>query len=117
MSPREETSGVRVTDSTATPQVEYHEPTNSYRTEFDNQTRLATHAVVTAVATAADTDPLELPPLRSVLDPDALNGFFASSTYERDHDESAITFEYADHVVTVNGHGTVLVEPSEDSRS
>lgn len=117
MSPREETGGVHVTDSTSTPHVEYHKPTDSYRTEFDNQTRLATNAVVTAVATAADTDPLELPPLWSVLDPDALDEFFASATSERDHDESAITFEYADHIVTVNGRGTVIVEPGEDSRS
>jgi hypothetical protein len=52
----------------ATPQVEYHEPTNSYRTEFDHQTRSATNAVVTAVAAAAGTDPLELPPLYPVVD-------------------------------------------------
>lgn len=117
MCPGEETGGVYVTDSKATPQVEYHEPSNSYRTEFDNQTRTATEAVVTAVATAAGTDPLELPPLWSVLDPDALNGFFTSSTTERDHDESTITFEYVDHIVTANGHGTIIVEPVEDARS
>lgn len=113
----EETGGTSATDSTAASQVEYHEPTESYRTKFDRQTQSATNAVVTAVGTAAETDPLELPPLWSVLDPDALNELFDSATSDRDGDEIAIRFGYADHVVTVNGHGTVIVESVEDSQS
>lgn len=85
--------------------------------EFDRRTRSATNAVVTAVASAADTDPLKLPPLWSVLDSEALDRFFASLTREPDPGESAITFEYADRVVTVNGQGTVIVEPGTEPRS
>lgn len=104
-------------DSTVTPAVEYHEQTESYRTEFDRYTRSATDAVLTAVASAADADPLELPPLWSAVDAEALDRFFASGTRTRDDSETAITFEYADYVVTVNGHGTVIVEPDEDSHA
>lgn len=117
MPSREKTAGVEVVDSTAISNAEYHEQTGSYRTEFDCKTRSASDAVVTAVATATGTDPLELPPIYSVLDSEALDKFFTSVTSGRDHGESTITFEYFDHSITVNGHGTVIVDPCEEFQS
>lgn len=117
MVPGEDTCGSDVMDSTVAPQVEYHEPSGSYRAMFDQRTRSATDAVIAAVAAAAETDPLELPPLWSVLDPDALDGLVDSSTHERDHARTVLTFEYAAHAVTVNGHGTVIVESIDESLS
>lgn len=106
-----------VADDEASDRIEYHESSDTYRTEFDGRTRPASVAVVTAVATATETDPLELPPLYSVIDPDALEDVVHSTARERPGDDTIVTFEYAGHAVTVNGHGTVLVEPGEDSRS
>ncbi|AHG03610.1 hypothetical protein HALDL1_08370 [Halobacterium sp. DL1] len=110
-------AGRDLADSTAATHIEYHEPTESYRAEFDQQTHPATEAVVTAVATATGMGPLELPPLYSVLDPDALDGLFSAAPDGPGQGESSLAFEYADQVVTVNGHGTVIVEPGEDSQA
>lgn len=109
----EDTGGVDVADSGA-PEVEYHEPTESYRAEFDRHTHLATEAVITAVATATDTAPHEIPPLAHTIDPDALNQFFTANP-NRNVSDTTITFEYAGHTVTVNGHGTVIVNQTEQT--
>jgi hypothetical protein len=99
-------------DATATDSVTFHEASGTYRTEFDSHTRLATEAVVWAVAAASDTDPLELPPLVSVLDSDSLDTLFDLSIWDPQGQDMTVQFRYAGHSVTVNGHGTVEVAPS-----
>jgi hypothetical protein len=99
------------TDSVASNRVTYHEETGTYRAEFDSHTRLATEAVVWAVAEATGTDPLELPTLGSVLDPDSLNELFDLSVWDPTRDDTSLSFRYADHSVTVHGYGGVVVTP------
>lgn len=58
------------------------------------------------VATKADTDPLELPPLHTAVDVDALTALVDH------HDGSGdleISFLYVDYLVTVTGDGAVTV--------
>ena len=93
--------------------VEYHEETDTYRTEYDPQTRPVTEAVVETVAEATGTSPLDLPQLHSVVDPDALDSLFSGRPLGPTHGDGTVTFEFAGCIVSVNSHGTV--EISEQS--
>lgn len=66
--------------------------------------------VVTAVAAAADTDPVDLPPLYDTLDPEALNTLINSS----ESGSVLLTFSYTGYRVTVHGNGEVDVEGEPD---
>lgn len=71
----------------------------------------ASTRVVEAVAAAADADPLEMAPLADVVDPEALDGLFASGA------EGRLAFRYDGHDVTVHSDGRVLVDDeAEDER-
>ena len=61
-------------------------------------------AVVTGVAAARETSPLELPPLADTVDPDALNTLFAA-----DRTSCRVTFRYAGCHVLVAADRTVTV--------
>ncbi|KTG24758.1 HalOD1 output domain-containing protein [Haloferax profundi] len=68
-------------------------------------------AITSAVATASELSPLELPPLGDIgVDPEALDALFESS-----HDPSRrLTFTYAGLLVSLFGDGTITVSPTED---
>lgn len=104
-------SAARYADDIASLQVEYQEATNTYRAEFDPSTRLASEAVVDTVAQANDIDSLDLPPLYSVVDPDALNALFSRASERPAPSDGAVAFTYADCMVTVRSHGTIEAEP------
>jgi hypothetical protein len=91
--------------------VRYHEASGTYRVAFRPSRGSATEAVVVAVAGASGTDPLELPPLASTLDPDALGALCGDSVWNVPADGVRISFRFAGHDVTVESHGTVAVEP------
>ncbi|MDG5761945.1 hypothetical protein QA600_21725 [Natronococcus sp. A-GB1] len=67
-------------------------------------------AVVSAVADAAGTDPLELPPLSNVINPEALNDLVGA---EKSSGLESISFEYAGYDVVVSGAGDIEVVRSE----
>ncbi|MBZ6496775.1 HalOD1 output domain-containing protein [Natrinema longum] len=69
------------------------------------------NAVVSAVATATGIDSLELPPLYETIDPDALNALFLSGPGDPG---TRTRFRYAGYGVTVQGDGTVRVQPGPD---
>ena len=100
----------------ATESVDFHPPTGTYRTEFDLVGRFPSEAVVNAVAHAAECGPIALPPLFSSVDPDALDMLFGPTSTGHTRARGSVSFDYAGHTVTVNGHGTVEVTPL-DSRS
>jgi hypothetical protein len=96
--------------------VIFSEETGTYQTEFDGRTRLPTEAVVYAVAEATETDPLDLPPLHSALDPDALNMLFETSTNGRPQTAITVSFEYADHQIVLKEHGSIVITPPAPGR-
>ncbi|WP_123537242.1 HalOD1 output domain-containing protein [Halosimplex salinum] len=65
-------------------------------------------AVVSAVAAHRNVDPMALPPLYEVLDPDALDALFRSP----DGEQGTATFEYADCTVVYSSDGSVDVRDS-----
>lgn len=95
--------------------VDYHEGSDTYRAEFDSHDRPPSEAAVSAVATASDCDPLDLPPLFDTIDTEALDLLFASEGATTAGGMRTATFEYADYLVTVNRHGTVEVEPASST--
>ncbi len=101
----------REQDGVADSTVEYHEPTGTYRTEFDHDTRRVSDVVVWAVARVSDCDPLALPSLYEAVDTDALNRIFASNTRRGAGPGTVLSLVYAGMEVTVNGHGTIQIEP------
>lgn len=64
----------------------------------------ASMAVVRAVASVLEADPLELTPIGAVVDPDALDGLFSA---RRRHDgrELTVAFEYAGYLVRLSDTG------------
>lgn len=66
------------------------------------------NAVISAVADATDSDPLELPPLYKAIDADALNQLFRA---EPSSTEIRVSFQYEGCEVTIKGSGEVIVEP------
>ena len=66
-----------------------------------------THEIVKRVSDASGVDPLELPPLYRVIDPDALGAVTEGSA---DASEVRVSFTYEGYRVTVTGAGDVTVE-------
>lgn len=66
---------------------------------------LASEVVYTAIAELTDRSPMELAPLASVIDPDALDAIVASGTSAGSFH---VSFEYSGHWVTVTTDEVVL---------
>lgn len=72
--------------------------------------------VISAVAAAKGTDPLDLDPLNDVLDPDALDSLCGDET-GRSRSPDRIEFTYSGCEVVVAGDGSVSVSTTpEDAR-
>lgn len=79
--------------------------------DWDGYVEVST-AVVRAVAVALDRPELELPPLGSAVDPDALNRLV-----NRDDDDGplGVSFTYEGVTVRVASDGAIAVWPATDS--
>lgn len=71
--------------------------------------------VIAAVADACDVDPLELPPLGDVLDPDALDQLFNS--FDSRIGPGRVDFMMAGCEVVVHSDGEVVVTPPGEQSS
>ena len=84
------------------------------RTSVDSgqsTTESLTVAVVEQVANREHVDPLDLPPLTEVIDPDALNALFEAPGASADR----VTFNYHGYEIVVEGPEQVQVTPFEDA--
>ena len=79
--------------------------------EFEHQGETTpSETVIHAVAEAADVDPLELDPLHSTIDPDALDALFAPKYNGQPRDgDLQLTFSMAGYKVIVWSYGRVSV--------
>lgn len=73
--------------------------------------------VVAAVADARDVDPLELPPLYDVIDPDALDQLFAQDARGSEKGPRRVIFVVAGCEVVVHSDGGVDVTVSGERES
>lgn len=90
--------------------IEHDETAGVYRARHDwNGDEPLGMVIVGAVAAVAETDPLEIEPLRASIDPDALDDLFAPRSHGSDRDEGEVAFSVADHRVTVSATGEVEI--------
>lgn len=71
--------------------------------QFDQSLDKVSLAVIGAVADATGTDPMELPPLYSAIDTEALDALFASSI-------GKVSFSYNGFEILVEGDGTIRLD-------
>ncbi|MDS0261462.1 hypothetical protein NDI56_18835 [Haloarcula sp. S1CR25-12] len=58
-----------------------------------------------------DTDPTSLPPLASVIDPEALDALFAATGETTGDRRGTVSFDYSESHLTIVDGQTVVVEP------
>ena len=63
------------------------------------------------IADAGDVDPIDLPPLADVVDPDALDALFVGDG----RSEGTVRFDYCGHAVEVRASGDVRVETADEA--
>ncbi|WP_394740945.1 HalOD1 output domain-containing protein [Natronococcus roseus] len=84
-----------------------------YEATFDPAGDSASEAVLDAVGTAADVDPLELEPLYAVIDPDAIDSLCAHARRTAGNRTHSLRFSYAGFDVDVRTDGRICVsDPS-----
>lgn len=77
---------------------------------------LLSSAVVRAVSAAEDREPLALPPLAGVLDPDALDVIFAADGCGEPKTGGRLSFVYSDSRVTIENGEYLSIQPLLKSR-
>ncbi|WP_254863892.1 HalOD1 output domain-containing protein [Halovivax gelatinilyticus] len=93
-------------------EIEYHQETGTVRTQFDGAKTPASTAVVATLADVMDADPVELDPLYSTVDPEALDALVRVRN-ETDGDIHS-TFIHEDHAITVYSYGVITVTPGHE---
>ena len=87
-----------------------HEPEEAtHHFLFDATCVTPSMALIRAVAHAADADLLDLPPLYSAIDPDALNDLL--SRWHAMEGDIRVELTYANHQVDIRSYGSIEVRP------
>lgn len=94
---------------------EYQADGNVFHATYTSDTTDASVAVVSALATVTDTDPVAIGPLHSAVDTDALDSLFAREP--GDDNDVSVTFAFDGHDVTVHSGGALSVHPPDASDS
>lgn len=88
-------------------EIKYNADTDTYRTSFYSDDESASMAVISTVAALAGTDPVDLPPLYSVVDADALDALVDPNLLGSRQSDVQISFAYNGHEVTVHSYGII----------
>lgn len=91
--------------------VEYREDTNSYHTSFGEGDESPSMVVVSTIAAVSGRSFVDLPPLYTAVDPEALETLVAGEESGPDREEVEVTFTYADYEISVDSDGEVEVRP------
>lgn len=92
--------------------VEYHQETATVRTQFDQEKTPASMAVIATLADVMDADPVELDPLHSTVDPEALDAL-VRVRHGTDGDIH-VTFTHEGHAITVSSYGVVTISQEHE---
>lgn len=82
-----------------------------YRVTFDQEDVRPSAAVVAAVSTVTDADPIEMPALYDSVDPDALDALFDG--YRGRERPVSVTIQIGDYEVVISNDGVVDIAPPE----
>ena len=90
--------------------LEYDAESETYRASFDSSTGSVSTAVISTVAAVAETNPQELPPLYSFVDPDALDAVVESTVTRPSKGDVYVSFNFDGYPVTVHNAGIITVD-------
>ncbi|MFD1565565.1 HalOD1 output domain-containing protein [Haloarchaeobius amylolyticus] len=94
--------------------VEYAPESGAVRTQFDQEKTPASMAVIATLADVMDTDPVDLIPLHSTVDPEELDSFVRVRNGANGDTYSAFTHE--SHAITVHSYGVLAITPDTNSQ-
>ncbi len=94
--------------------VEYSQESGTVRTQFDQEKTPASMAVIATLADVMDADPVELDPLHSTVDPDALDALVR--VRNGTDGDTHVTFTHEGHEIAVHSYGVVAItqEPTAE---
>lgn len=82
-----------------------------------DQDKSLSMAVVRAVSDAEGRDPLDLPPLATVIDPDALDALFVTDQQGEPQPRGSLSFIFSDSRITIVDGASLTIQPTRDSRT
>ena len=91
--------------------VEYSQESVTVRTQFDQAKTPASMVVIATLADVMDSDPVELTPLHSVVDPAALDALVQVRNGATG--DTHITFTHEGHEIRVHSYGVITITPQE----
>lgn len=94
--------------------LRYDPESDAYRSTFDPQSDAPSAVLVNAVAAVLDRSPVDLDPLYTALDPDALDSLCPESTVGCESNAVHVTVTYHDLDVTLHSDGVVEVSTADD---
>jgi len=92
--------------------VEYSQESGTARTQFDQEKTPASMAVIATLADLMGTDPVELDPLHSTVDPDELDALVR--VRNGTNGDSHVTFTHEGHAITVHSYGVITITPEQE---
>jgi len=94
---------------------EYHPDEGVHRAIFDGGEVAPSTAVIGALSTVADKDPLNIEPLHSTIDTDALNALFSGERYSEGDIHARFSVE--GYSVTLSSYGSIVVRSAQSEHS
>jgi len=92
--------------------VEYSQESGTVRTQFDQEKTPASTAVIATLADVLDADPVELDPLHSTVDPEALDALV--QVRNGANGDTHITFTHEGHEIRVHSYGVITITHPKD---
>lgn len=89
--------------------VDRNEEDGVYRLAYDREIDPTSSAIIAAVATVADTDPMDLDPLHPTIDLEVIDDLFDASTTGRRRSEVRVSFRFGGFEITATGREVVVV--------
>ena len=87
--------------------IEYNVESETVRTQFDQEKTTPSMTVVATLADVMGVDPVELDPLYSTIDPDALDQLV--HVHNQTSDDIRVTFTHEGYSITVHSYGVVTI--------
>lgn len=94
--------------------VEYDAETETYRTSFDTTTQSVSAAVISTIAAISETPPIELPPLYSVVEPDALEKVVDARATGPTGRDVHVSLSFEGYDVSIASYGIIEVRRPDD---
>ena len=94
------------------PNLQYEPETESFLYTGEEDRWSMSEAVVSSVASVTDRDPLDLPPLYSAIDPDALDALLSPVGHQAPSRSVTVSFEYAGCWILIQDQARLRVRSS-----